>query len=163
SFLNVVIHRLPRGENLAHPGSRCPACGTPIRGYDNIPVLSWIVLRGRSRCCGAKISPRYPLIEAIGGLAGWAVLRRVLSEVPLDAPWYTALALFFAYFSLCLGLVAAVFIDLEYMLLPDEITIGGTVLGLVTWSLRGMTLREVALGAVVGFVAVWLPFVFLYR
>lgn len=163
SFLNVVIHRLPRGESVVRPASRCPGCGKPIRGYDNIPVLSWLVLRGRARCCGARISPRYPLIEAIGGLAGWAVLRRVLSEVPLDAPWHGALVLFFTYFALCLGLVAAIFIDLEFMLLPDEITLGGAVLGVASWSIREMSMHDVLIGAAVGFGAIWLPFVFLYR
>lgn len=163
SFLNVVVHRLPRGENLARPASRCPACGAPIRAYDNIPVLSWLLLRGRARCCGAKVSPRYPAIELIGGLSGWAVLRRVLAEAPPDTAWPVALALFGAYFALCLGLVAIVFIDLEFMLLPDEITLGGTALGVVTWSLRGVPMREVVLGAAVGFIVIWLPFVFLYR
>jgi len=63
SFLNVVIHRLPRRESLASPGSRCPSCGTPIKPYDNLPVVSWLLLRGRCRHCGEPISPRYPLVE----------------------------------------------------------------------------------------------------
>ena len=62
SFLNVVIHRLPRGESLSRPRSRCPGCGEPIAPRDNIPLLSWILLRGRCRHCGEPISPRYPLI-----------------------------------------------------------------------------------------------------
>lgn len=163
SFLNVVVHRLPRGESLVTPASRCPACGAAIRGYDNIPVLSWLVLRGRARCCGAKVSPRYPLVELIGGLAGWAVLKRVLIEAPPDAPIQAALVLFLAYFALCLGLVAAVFIDLEYMLLPDSITLGGAALGLASCFVRGVPFREAVLGAAVGFVIIWLPFYFLYR
>src|SRR5215212_7164582 len=68
SFLNVVAYRLPRKESLLHPPSRCPECGTPIKPYDNVPVLGWLWLRGRCRACGAKISPRYPLIEALTGL-----------------------------------------------------------------------------------------------
>ncbi len=64
SFLNVVVYRLPRGESLIHPGSRCPACGHPIRWYHNIPVFGWLMLRGRCYDCGAKISARYPLVEA---------------------------------------------------------------------------------------------------
>ncbi len=64
SFLNVVAYRLPRGESLSHPRSRCPRCEAPIRPYDNVPVLSWLLLRGRCRCCGAPISVRYPLVEA---------------------------------------------------------------------------------------------------
>src|SRR5690242_1949449 len=65
SFLNVVAYRLPRRESLIKPASRCPSCGTPIRPYDNIPVLSWLMLRGRCRSCSAPISARYPLVEGL--------------------------------------------------------------------------------------------------
>src|SRR5215210_6905225 len=74
SFLNVVAHRLPRGESLAHPGSRCPRCGTPVKPYDNVPLLSWLVLRGRCRHCGEPISARYPLVELATGLLFAAVV-----------------------------------------------------------------------------------------
>src|ERR1700733_15882720 len=67
SFLNVVIYRVPREMSVVRPGSHCPACGKPIAGYLNVPVLSYVLLRGRARCCGAKMSPRYPLVELIGG------------------------------------------------------------------------------------------------
>ena len=69
SFLNVVAYRLPRGESLSHPRSRCPQCETPIKPYDNVPVLSWLALRGKCRACGARISVRYPLVEARHGAA----------------------------------------------------------------------------------------------
>src|ERR687895_1116472 len=65
SFLNVVIHRLPRGESLVSPGSRCPSCGAAVAPYDNVPVLSWLLLRGRCRRCGTPISPRYPVVELL--------------------------------------------------------------------------------------------------
>src|SRR5690348_5013445 len=65
SFLNVVIWRLPRGESLVSPGSRCPSCEAPVRPYDNVPVLSWLLLRGRCRRCRAPIAVRYPLVEAL--------------------------------------------------------------------------------------------------
>src|SRR5918997_863734 len=65
SFLNVVAHRVPLGESIVSPGSRCPGCGAPVRPYDNIPVVSWLVLRGRCRDCGTRISPRYPVVEAL--------------------------------------------------------------------------------------------------
>src|SRR3712207_5371337 len=74
SFLNVVAHRVPRGESLVSPGSRCPECGAPVRPYDNVPVVSWLVLRGRCRNCGAPISPRYPLIELVTALVFGAVV-----------------------------------------------------------------------------------------
>src|ERR1700759_3894269 len=76
SFLNVVAYRLPRKESLLHPGSRCPQCETPIKPYDNVPVLGWLWLRGRCRACGASISWRYPLVEALTGLLCGAVVLR---------------------------------------------------------------------------------------
>lgn len=88
SFLNVVIYRLPRGESVSHPASRCPGCGRPIRVYDNIPVLSWLLLWGRARCCKVRISPRYPLVEALGGLIAWAIVRTVVFELPDETVWW---------------------------------------------------------------------------
>jgi leader peptidase (prepilin peptidase)/N-methyltransferase len=163
SFLNVVIHRLPLGQNLAFPGSRCPACGKPIAARDNVPVLSYLFLRGRARCCGAKVSLRYPLVEAIGGLLAWAILRLIVFELPPETSIGRAGLVFAVYLALGLGLVAAAFIDLDHMLLPDEITLGGAALGLVTVGLRSdTTLKESAIGAGVGFLVVWLPFIVLY-
>ncbi|HEX5101051.1 MAG TPA: prepilin peptidase [Polyangiaceae bacterium] len=164
SFLNVVIYRLPRGESIAFPGSHCPHCGQPIKPYDNIPVLSWLLLRGRARCCKAPISPRYPLVEAIGGLLAWAVMRSIVLELPGEPSIGHALAVFAAYLALGLGLVAAAFIDLEHMLLPDEITLGGAGLGIATVPLRlDIHFKEALLGAAIGFFVVWLPFVVLYE
>lgn len=184
SFLNVVIHRLPRGENLAFPGSHCPACGAPIRGYDNIPLLSWLVLRGRARCCRAPIPGRYPLVELCGGLLAWAILELLLLERPGETPLWLAVTLFSLYLALGLGLIAAAFIDVEAMILPDELTLGGALLGLLSAPLRdevsavaaapGATLLsplgaaavawgDSLFGAVVGFLGIWLPFDLLYR
>jgi len=164
SFLNVVIYRLPRDESVVSPGSRCPACGTPIRAYDNVPVLSWLLLRGRSRCCKARISPRYPLVELLGGLFAWALVETVIADLSPDTPWWRVVLIFAVHLALGLGLIAAAFIDLEHMYLPDEITLGGTVLGLVTVPLReGATWLGALGGAAFGFVLIWLPFDFLYR
>jgi leader peptidase (prepilin peptidase) / N-methyltransferase len=162
SFLNVVIYRLPREMSVAHPPSSCGGCGARIKPYDNIPVLSWLILRGRARCCGARISPRYPLVELIGAALGLATLELVWQTVPSETLLIRAAAVFLAYFALSLGLVAAAFIDAEHMYLPDSITLGGTVLGVVTATLRGMALSESVLGAAVGFVGVWLPFIVIY-
>ena len=163
SFLNVVIHRLPRGESVAYPPSRCPACGAPIRPYDNVPILSFLVLRGRARCCKAPISPRYPLTELLGGLSGWAALAKVLVDTPADASWWIGVSLFLSYLTLGLGLIAAIFIDLEFMLLPDEITLGGAALGFLTARLRHVGFVDSAVGAAVGFVIVYVPFHLVYR
>ena len=162
SFLNVVIHRLPRGESVVRPASHCPGCGKPIAARHNIPVLSWVWLRGRAACCGTKISARYPLIEAIGGVLSLGVLEIIVLQLPATTPALHALAVYLADFALALGLVAAAFIDLEHMIVPDSISLGGTVLGIATFSLREMNLTDALLGAAVGFAIVWLPFDVLY-
>ncbi len=120
SFLNVVIHRLPRGQSLARPPSRCPRCGHGIRPWHNIPVLGWILLRGRCADCGLAISPRYPLVEAAGG--GLFLVAVTAFPTPLHslaAAW------------LLLSLTAILFIDLAHRIIPDEISLGGAALGLL--------------------------------
>ncbi len=162
SFLNVVIYRVPRGMSVVRPASHCPACGKPVRAFDNVPVLGYLVLRGRARCCGARLSPRYPLVELIGGALSLAIVEVVVRALPGEMPLLRAGALYLADFALCLGLVAAAFIDAEHMYLPDGITLGGSVLGVATASLRGLSLVDSLVGAAVGFVGIWLPFVVLY-
>ena len=162
SFLNVVIHRVPRGMSVVRPASHCPGCGAPIKAWHNIPVVSFLWLRGRARCCGAAVSWRYPLVEAMGGLLSWAILETVVMRLPAHTPIWHALAVYGAAFALVMGLVAAAFIDLEHMIVPDSVSLGGTALGLATFSLRDMSLVDCAIGAVIGFVVVWFPFVFLY-
>jgi leader peptidase (prepilin peptidase)/N-methyltransferase len=119
SFLNVVAYRLPRGESLSRPASRCPSCGTPIKPYDNVPVLSWLVLRGRCRACGASISARYPLVELGTGLLCAAVV--VAKGADSDA-W---LGLAFV-----LVLVPITLIDLDVRLIPNALTLIGAVAAL---------------------------------
>ncbi len=116
SFLNVVAYRLPRGESLSHPGSRCPGCGAPIAPYDNIPVVSWLLLRGRCRHCGEPISIRYPLVEATT-----AVLY-ALVVVAKDDALGIALGLL-----LVTALVPITLIDLELRLIPNRITLPAAV------------------------------------
>ncbi len=163
SFVNVVVYRVPREMSVVRPGSHCPACGKPIGMLDNVPIVSWLLLRGRARCCGAKISPRYVVLEAAAGLIGLAVLETIVMPLPLETPLLRAATLFLAAFGLAMALMAAAFIDLEHMFLPDAITIGGTLLGIATPGLRGMTWIDGLLGAGVGFAAVWLPFVVGYK
>jgi leader peptidase (prepilin peptidase)/N-methyltransferase len=164
SFINVVVYRVPRGESLVRPGSHCPACGAPVRFYDNVPVLSFLLLRGRARCCGARISPRYPLVELIGGAIGWALVATVVLNLPADTSVGRAAAVLAVDLVFALGLVAVAFIDLEHMYVPDAISLGGTALGLATFWLRPeLRLRDALLGAVIGFAGVWLPFGVVYR
>jgi leader peptidase (prepilin peptidase) / N-methyltransferase len=111
SFLNVVIWRLPRGENLATPPSACPSCGKAIKPYDNIPVLSWLLLRGKCRNCGARISARYPLVEALTA----ALLAAVVVRYGADED--AVLGLVFV-----LILVPLTFIDIDHRILPNKIT-----------------------------------------
>ena len=162
SFLNVVIYRLPRGMSVVRPASHCPACGKSIPGYRNIPVLSWVFLRGKAGCCGAPISPRYPLVEAAGGLVSLAIVEAVILAFPPETEAIHALAVYVADLALALALIAAAFIDLEHMIVPDVISFGGTALGIATFALRDLRLTDSLIGAAVGFALVWLPFDVLY-
>lgn len=163
SFLNVVIHRLPRGQSVAFPPSTCPACGARIAPYDNLPVVSWLLLRGKARCCGAPISARYPAVELIGGLLSWAVFVLRVQSLPDDTAAWAALLEYALCFTLGLSLVAALFIDLEFMILPDRLTLGGTLLGFASVPWRDITAWESLLGALAGFLIVYLPFYHGYR
>ena len=111
SFLNVVIHRVPRKESVVSPPSRCPGCGNEISPRDNIPVVSWLLLRGRCRHCGMKISPRYPAVE-LANAALWVAMALRFGE-----DW--ALPAFLVLASACL---AGTMIDFEHMLLPNRLT-----------------------------------------
>jgi leader peptidase (prepilin peptidase)/N-methyltransferase len=157
SFLNVVIYRVPREMSVVRPASRCPACEKPIAGYDNIPIVSYLVLRGRARCCGARMSPRYVFVELIGAALSLTIFEVVLRGLPSDTLVLRASAIYVADLAFCLSLVAAAFIDLEHMLLPDTITIGGTILGVATSSFRDMGFLRAIIGAASGFVMLWLP------
>jgi leader peptidase (prepilin peptidase)/N-methyltransferase len=111
SFLNVVAYRLPRGESLVSPGSRCPECGSPIKPYENVPVIGWLLLRGRCGRCGERISPRYPLVEAT--IAGLAVAVLLVKHSAHDI----ALGL-----TLIVVLAPITLIDLEHRIIPNKIT-----------------------------------------
>lgn len=122
SFLNVVIHRVPREESIAFPASHCPSCGTAIRPYDNIPVVSWAVLRGRCRSCRSPISARYPAVELLTAvLFALTYLfhsRGLTLSLPFDLAFVAAI-------------LALIFIDAEHMILPNVITYPGAVVALV--------------------------------
>lgn len=118
SFLNVCILRIPAGKSIVFPGSHC-SCGKPIAWHDNIPVFSWLILRGKARCCGAKFSIRYPAIELLTGLlflAAWLLLTPTAALCGMV---------------LLSCLVCATFIDLDHMIIPDAFTIGLAVVGVI--------------------------------
>ena len=126
SFLNVVAWRLPRRESLSRPRSRCPHCDAPIQPYDNVPVLSWLILRGRCRRCGASISARYPLVELVTGIL------YALVVVAKDDPVDVVLGLL-----LVTALVPITLIDLEHRLIPNRITLPASAAALIA----GLTLE----------------------
>ncbi|MBV9437948.1 MAG: prepilin peptidase [Acidobacteria bacterium] len=127
SFLNVVIYRVPLGLSVVKPRSACPNCGKQIRGYDNIPVLSWILLRGRCRDCGHPISPRYAIVELLCGFLFVAAYFHAGGIAPSGLE--TALIVkFCVFFFLLLGLI---FIDYDHHLLPDALTFPGIAAGLI--------------------------------
>jgi leader peptidase (prepilin peptidase)/N-methyltransferase len=120
SFLNVVVHRLPLGESVVWPGSRCPTCRMPIRAFDNVPVVSFLLLRGRCRSCGARISWRYPLFELLcGGLFAAVSLR------------YGATLESCVWMAFSAVLLATAAIDFDHHVIPDELSLGGLAAGLV--------------------------------
>lgn len=141
SFLNVVIHRLPRRESLVHPRSRCPSCETQIAAYDNLPVISWLVLRGRCRNCGAAISARYPAVELLTAVSFAAVAgaRGVDGELLLLLP-----------FAAMLVVVAA--IDLDHRIVPNRIVLPATVYGVaVSVLVRAGELPELLIAGAAAF------------
>lgn len=121
SFLTVVAHRVPRGESVVGGRSHCPHCGAQIAAYDNVPVFSWLVLRGRSRCCGEPISPRYPLTEL-----ALAVLWTVTVAVLWDDPTEVVLGLVFVF-----TLLAVTLTDLEQRVIPNKILLVSAIAGVV--------------------------------
>ncbi|MDR5683544.1 MAG: prepilin peptidase [Armatimonadota bacterium] len=125
SFTNVLIHRLPRGESVILPGSRCRSCGRRLEWWENVPILSFLALRGRCRTCDARISPRYLVVEIlVAGLFAYCAWRHALT-------WEGAACAVFGVL-----LVAVFFIDLEHKIIPDRITLPGMALGLVLSGLR---------------------------
>jgi len=126
SFLNVVAHRLPRGESLVKPRSRCPECGTEIAPYDNVPLVSWLLLRGRCRHCRTRISARYPAVELITALAFAAVVavRGADDDLLLELPFVAAL-------------IALAAIDLDHRILPNAI-----VYPLAAWGIAACLLVD---------------------
>ncbi len=120
SFLNVCIYRLPRGRSVIFPGSYCPNCAQAIHWYDNIPILSYIFLGGKARCCKAKISFRYFIVEILTASA-FLVLFSAFGLTPK----------FFAYAIMASSLIVATFVDFEIQEIPDEVSIGALVIGLI--------------------------------
>ena len=131
SFLNVVIHRLPLEKSIVRPGSACPSCGRAIRWHENLPLIGFLMLRGKCGGCGAHISWRYPLVEFLTAFLFWASFR----GLPLST--FAILSQLRIWAFLAIG-IAVVFIDLDHRIIPDELSLGGWVLGALTsyWDFR---------------------------
>jgi leader peptidase (prepilin peptidase)/N-methyltransferase len=121
SFLNVCIYRLPAGKSIVRPASACPACGTSIRWYDNIPLVSYIILRGRCRGCNTPISIRYPIIELLCGLFAMVIAMQYGHGLPA-----------LIYFILTAALLVITFIDIDHRIIPDIISLPGIPLGFLS-------------------------------
>jgi leader peptidase (prepilin peptidase) / N-methyltransferase len=149
SFLNVVIVRLPHDESLVYPPSRCPHCGHPIRGYDNIPLVSYLFLWGKCRDCGSRISVRYPLIEAVTAMLATALYLKD-GITPASC----------VFFLFCAAMVVVFWIDYYHMIIPDVISLNGLAVGVIASTVQwipGMTWSTSLLGALAGGLILYVP------
>ncbi len=146
SFLNVCIYRIPADESVVSPASRCPGCQAPIAWYDNVPIVSWLVLGGRCRRCHTSIAARYPFVEAAtGGLALLALWRLGATPPALVAFAFTA------------ALLLITFIDFDHFFIPDEVSLPGVLIGLGLAALpHGIGIANAAIGAALGGGILWL-------
>ncbi|MBI4687137.1 MAG: prepilin peptidase [Nitrospirae bacterium] len=125
SFLNVCIYRMPKGLSIVRPSSSCPSCGNPIRFYDNIPIISYLFLGGRCRRCGAMISLKYPAVELLNAVLYMTVFQRFGAYFSWPV---------FVYFLFVSSLIVITFIDFQYQIIPDSITLPGIIIGLALGS-----------------------------
>lgn len=126
SFLNVCIHRMPKSESVVWPRSHCPKCQKRIPGYDNIPFISFILLGGKCRFCKEKISLRYPLVELLTALLTVALFDR-----------FGLTYSFFLYMVMLWGLIISTFVDIPHRIIPDEVSVGGLIIGFIMVSIMG--------------------------
>ncbi len=168
SFLNVCIYRIPIEQSVVVPGSHCPMCNAPIRWHHNIPILSYLLLRGRCASCGGRFSARYCLVEVLGALLFLLVWLKFDIE-GLTRPYaltpMTDWKLVPVYWLVVMGLVLGTFVDFDHMIIPDRVSIGGMLTGILfsvaVPSLHGQSshldgLLQGALGLAVGFGSLWL-------
>jgi leader peptidase (prepilin peptidase) / N-methyltransferase len=158
SFFNVAIYRWPRDMSVVTPPSHCPHCKTPVPAWRNVPLLGYLLLRGRAGCCGERLSPRYFLVELSAAVLCVALAERYVLGVGPSAPLAGATLTTLLFFAFVGGLLVATFVDLEWLEIPDEVSIGGTALGLATVTFRepGPDAVDVAIGAGGGFLLVQL-------
>lgn len=168
SFLNVCIYRIPREESVIHPRSHCPSCSTLIAWYDNIPLVSYLALRARCRHCATRISPRYFLVETLVAflfLLVWLKLGSADSPRPLLLTPIDSFSVVLVYWLAVFGLTLGTFVDFEHMIIPDRVTIGGMISGILLSILVPAlhlqttfygSLGSSLIGAIAGFGVLWL-------
>ena len=164
SFLNVVIWRVPRGESIVSPPSHCPKCNAPIKWYQNIPILSWLALRGKCANCKAPISPRYIIVETVGGLLFLGVFIQTQGMFAAERgllPPFAIVGIVVMWIWISLMIVGSM-IDFDHKLLPDFVTVGGMILGVVYSGMDSLLwgswvfILDSLCGLVFGFGLLWL-------
>lgn len=164
SFFNVAIYRWPRELSVISPPSHCPSCGAPVKPWWNVPIFGYLFLRGKARCCGAPLSPRYLVVEILGAVLGLAVAEHFFVNALPDREALLAALDVSLYFAFVGGLVIATFVDLEWMEIPDEVSLPLVALGLASSPYRtGPEVVDLAVGAGVGFLLVQVVFVWSYE
>jgi len=164
SFFNVAIYRWPREMSVVAPPSHCPACKAPIPWWRNVPIAGWLVLRGKAACCGARVSPRYLLVELLSAVLCVALAEQYFVRADAITSLQDAGLLTLVYFAFTGALVVATFVDVDFMEIPDEVTLPGAALGLATAVMRPEPgAAEAALGAGGGYLLVQLVFVWSYE
>ncbi len=164
SFFNVAIYRWPRGMSVVTPPSHCPGCGEPIRAWQNVPIFGWLALRGKAACCGTPIAARYPIVELLSALLCVAIAELWIVRALPDATLLHATIEALLLFVFAGGLLIATFVDLEWMEIPDEVSLPCAALGLATAPLRTEPgVWSAAVGAGVGYLVIQLVFVWGYE
>jgi leader peptidase (prepilin peptidase)/N-methyltransferase len=164
SFFNVAIYRWPRGLSVVKPPSHCPYCRARIPGRLNVPIFGYLLLRGKTACCGKPLSARYPIVEALGAVLAMAVAQRFVIAADPHTPMLGAALTALCYFAFAGGLLVATFVDLERMEIPDEVSLPGAALGLLTAAYRDPPGAEAAaIGAGGAFLLVQVLFVWTYE
>lgn len=162
SFANVCVHRLPRGLSVVRPASHCPSCQAAIAWYDNLPMLSFLLLRGRCRVCRVAISWQYPLVELLATVLTALAFGRLVLHGSGELPLQLARFVVYGHFQLVLLTLAA--IDVEHMLLPDRVTMPGIAVFFLLGRLLGdVTLVESLVGMTAGYGVIWLIAELYYR
>ena len=164
SFFNVAIHRWPLEMSVVSPPSQCPACNEPIPPYRNVPLLSWLWMRGRAPCCGAPVTPRYFVVELSAALLCLAFAQHFVVGAPAGTQVLPAILDTLIFFAFGGGLLIATFTDLEEGIIPDEVSLTLTAVALASVELRSIpSPADAALGAGIGFLIIQLPFVWAYE